>query len=76
MLGVSLSRMAEEKHHEGWWRLCDHCRDRLGIYEALLVRHPDGRVDRTSYLNLPDHLREALTACFHAGCLRVESELE
>jgi hypothetical protein len=55
------------KQHEGWWKLCARSRDRFGIYERLLVRHPDGRIDRTSYLNLPEHPRRELSACFHAG---------
>jgi len=65
--------MAEERY-EGWWKMRARCRDRLGIYEPLLVRHPDGRIDRSSYFNLPEHVRRELSDCFHAGCLLLGQE--
>jgi hypothetical protein len=66
--------VAEERRHDGWWRVCDRCGDRLGIYEPLLVRYPDGRIDRSSYLNLPEHVRAELSACFHAQCVPADGE--
>jgi hypothetical protein len=66
--------MTEGQHHEGWWKMCARCRDRLGIYEPIFVRHPDGRIDDTSFLNLPEPLRSELPPCFHRGCLLVDQD--
>jgi hypothetical protein len=66
--------MTGEGRHDGWWKMCSGCRDRLGIYEPVVVRYPDGRIDDTSFLNLPEPLRHQLSACFHRGCLLAEQE--
>jgi hypothetical protein len=50
---------------------CNRCRGRIGTYEPIWWRRPDGSLDESSFLGLRDHpLREDPgSAFFHKECL-------
>ena len=50
---------------------CSGCARRIGVYEPIWWRRPDGALDESSFLRLRDHpLRDAPgSAFFHQECL-------
>jgi len=55
-----------QRHH--WWKHCARCGDRIGIYEPVLVEHPDGFL-RTAFLNLDPLQRIGPWLAFHPHCV-------
>jgi hypothetical protein len=53
---------------------CTRCSERIGAYEPLWWRHPDGAVDASSFLRVRDdpRRRQAGAAFFHAACLEAQ----
>lgn len=50
-----------------WLPSCAICGDRLGVYEPLLIEHPDGSTVRSALLRLPEAARAPLRLV-HPGC--------
>lgn len=52
---------------DGAFLRCSHCGDRIGVYERIWVRHRDGTLEESSFLNIRD--RALPIQLFHLGCL-------
>jgi hypothetical protein len=55
-----------------WWKHCAACGSRIGVYEPVWVEHPDGRMIRSSYLNLDAVTRRRGWRFWHNGCVTRE----
>ena len=53
-----------------WLPSCAVCGERLGVYEPLLIEHPDGSVVRSALLHLPEAARRGAGTfrLFHPFC--------
>ena len=50
---------------------CDRCGHRIGVYEPMVWRRPDGEMLLTGFLSVRDHsdLGHADSQFFHPACL-------
>ena len=49
--------------------LCARCGDVIGVYEPAWLEYPDGRIVRSSRLNLDHDERHSASRIYHLGCL-------
>jgi hypothetical protein len=66
--------MAEAAQPDGWWKHCSACGVRIGIYEPVIIDHPDG-IRTSSYLNLDPLERVEAWRFFHSRCINSEHQL-
>jgi len=54
--------------------ICAHCGDRIGVYEPLWRRHPDGTFERTSFLIMQQRQPQDPTRSpvWHINCLETD----
>ena len=48
---------------------CALCSDRIGVYEPIWLELADGRLDRSSFLNLGDYPGYDQSRLWHLDCL-------
>lgn len=60
-------------HDETQFPRCEACGDRIGVYERIWVRHPDGRLESSSLLALDAELDTPSAQLYHTGCLAPSS---
>ena len=47
---------------------CDHCGERIGVYEPMRVEQPDGTVGSSSYLNMTGAELRVRPRLWHLCC--------
>ena len=59
---------ARQMPGEDWWPRCDHCNDRIGVYEPVWVVEADGRSVAISSFEIHTDPHWSRSRVLHLGC--------